>query len=70
MTVTNFSVMSGQSHRLLGIINKYAWEKMRLVQGHSTVAPVRIENMQSGALPLGHCGFFLKHYMYVATFMT
>ena len=40
--VNNFSVMSGRSHRFLGL-NQYSRESMCLAQGHNTVTLVWIE---------------------------
>ena len=40
--VNNFSVMSGQSHRLMGI-NQYSGDLMCFAQGHKSVPPVRIK---------------------------
>ena len=42
VTVNNFSVMSGRSHRFLGITSTFG-ELMRLAQGHNTATRVRIE---------------------------
>ena len=42
VSVNNFSVMSGRSHRFLGL-NQYSRELMCLAQGHNTVTLVGIE---------------------------
>ena len=55
--VNNFSVMSGRSHRFLGI-DQYSRESMCLAQGHNTVTLVgtnpRPLYSETGALPLGN----------------
>ena len=51
VTVNNFSVMLGRSHRFLGITSTFG-ELMCLAQGHNTVLPgVRGINHQATALP-------------------